>query len=653
MGFKVGIISQSQEFIRLICSLFDQSVEPVVSQGYYYQATDVAREMASHGVRVIIARERTADLIEKAVPVDVVHCDFAAIDSLIAISKATPEDLPIAFVNESTRNRQHYTILRMAEKMCGQKISIINYSDFKSLEGELQAALLRGVRCIIGGQYAVEAAAQFGFKTIEILTNYESAQNAVGKVKLIQKSLEDRADQDAKLLSALNTSESMYIAAGLDHKIITLNAQAESLTGLVRGNNIEELFAEADFRKQLDLAARGEAVTNQVHKLSGTNIFLRYSLYPIVDSKSETKSILMRLDKDEKTRMTAEKGKKDNLVARYSFDDIIGSSSSIVRAKLLAREYAKYQMNILITGATGTGKELFAHSIHRASERASKPFVAVNCASIPATLLESELFGYEDGAFTGAKRGGKIGLFELANGGTFFMDEVGELPLDMQARLLRVLQSREIRRLGGKRQIPIDVRIISATNRDLNRDAIDGKFRSDLFYRLSTLMLEIPSLKDRREDIPELIDSLIEKTDVPFQKRPEVIRYINALIAEKDGYDWPGNVRELENVIQRSGVEYSLIERGLISVPGEQTFFSAASVPEKEPAAAEKADVRGAAGEIPFSGSLQEQEIEQIRRVGEQVNWNRGEMSRILGISYSTLWRKMKRFNILAEEPEN
>lgn len=642
MRNKIGVISQSQEFIRLICSCFDNTMEPIVSQGYYHQATDVAKDMVAKGVKVIIARERTADVVEASVSVDVVHCDFTAIDTLIAINKAAPEDFPIAFVNEASRNRQPYALLQLAERLCGQKVDIITYSDFQSLDAGLQGAVVKGIRCIIGGGAAAARAQQFGFKTIEILTNYESAHSAVEKAALILKTHRLKADQDARILSALNTSDQMYLFMDLQGNILHVNTKAEKLTGLIPGDNIDEFYVDSGFKRQIQRVANGETLHNQMHKTPGVSTPLRYSLSPITDSAGMPCAIAMRLDRDERTQVSMERRQKDNLVARYSFDDIVGSSPSICRAKTLAQEYARYSMNVLITGETGTGKELFAHSIHCASDRAGGPFVAVNCASIPANLLESELFGYEDGAFTGARRGGKIGLFELANGGTFFMDEVGELPSDIQARLLRVLQSREIMRLGGKRQIPINVRIIAATNRNLYQDAKDGKFRSDLFYRLSTLTLEIPGLKDRREDIPALVNTLMDHLDLLPKRKNDITAYINDVIADMNGYDWPGNVRELENLVQRCAVEYSLVEKGLItpsqakkppvSVNLETAAPSAQAFPEKE--------------ENEALASLQEQELEQIRRVGQQVSWNRGEMSRILGISYSTLWRKMKRYGI-------
>ncbi|MBC7335917.1 MAG: sigma 54-interacting transcriptional regulator, partial [Clostridia bacterium] len=199
------------------------------------------------------------------------------------------------------------------------------------------------------------------------------------------------------------------------------------------------------------------------------------------------------------------------LVARFTFEDIIGQSEAIREAVEKAKRYALTDSTVLLSGESGTGKELFAQSIHAFSRRSGGPFVAVNCAALPENLLESELFGYEEGAFTGAKKGGKLGLFELAHGGTIFLDEIGEMTLPLQARLLRVLQEKEVMRLGGSRVIPVDVRVIAASNKNLQQAVQEGTFRADLFYRLNVLCLKVPPLRARKDDIPLLVDHFIKR----------------------------------------------------------------------------------------------------------------------------------------------
>ncbi|MDM5212849.1 sigma 54-interacting transcriptional regulator [Peribacillus sp. NJ4] len=227
---------------------------------------------------------------------------------------------------------------------------------------------------------------------------------------------------------------------------------------------------------------------------------------------------------------------------KYCFDDIIGEDEVMKKRKQIAKKLALSEHPILIQGETGTGKELFAHAIHEHSLRKNGPFLAVNCSALTETLLESELFGYEEGAFTGAQKGGKKGLFEMADNGTIFLDEIGDISLTVQSHLLRVLQEGEIRRIGGKRIIPINVRVITATNKDLQGKMRDGSFRTDLFYRLNVLNLNIPSLKERRADIPLLIKHLITKSGKWVKVEQGVLEYFMQ-------YEWPGNIRELKSTI--------------------------------------------------------------------------------------------------------
>ncbi|WP_286228563.1 sigma-54 interaction domain-containing protein [Neobacillus mesonae] len=230
--------------------------------------------------------------------------------------------------------------------------------------------------------------------------------------------------------------------------------------------------------------------------------------------------------------------------ARYTFSDIIGGNTHLRKLIHQAKKISTSNLSILITGESGTGKELFAQAIHQESTRNAQPFVPVNCAAIPSALLESELFGYEEGAFTNSKKEGKMGLFELANSGTLFLDEIGDMPLDLQAKLLRVLQEGTFRKIGGLKEQQIDVRIIAATNKDLLNMVQRERFREDLYYRINTVHLPIPSLRQRKDDIPEIVASIIrnQKHIREFQIEEDVINILTE-------YDWPGNIRELKNTI--------------------------------------------------------------------------------------------------------
>lgn len=317
--------------------------------------------------------------------------------------------------------------------------------------------------------------------------------------------------------------------------------------------------------------------------------------------------------------------------SKYTFEDIFTRSLQGNMCKEKAKNYARTDFTVLITGESGVGKELFAHAIHHESKRRDKPFIRINCASIPETLIESELFGYEEGAFTGARKKGRVGKFEVANGGTIFLDEIGDLPLDMQAKLLRVLQENEIERVGSNKIINIDVRVIAATNCDLMEKVRDGKFRTDLFYRLNVLNLAIPSLKERREDIPLLIEHFITSM---YQGYGMYKKFPDDIIEILRSYSWPGNVRELKNIVTN------------IVVNAEDDVVHEHNIPKfiLENSTAWEIDM--AKRRAPSEGSLKsvlsriEQEI--IQETLEKCNNNKAEAAKLLGMTRMSLYRKLK-----------
>jgi DNA-binding NtrC family response regulator len=312
---------------------------------------------------------------------------------------------------------------------------------------------------------------------------------------------------------------------------------------------------------------------------------------------------------------------RKHLSDRYTFEDIIGKGPSMQKVFELIRTVADTNATVLITGETGTGKELVARAIHTGSSRRYSPFVAVSCGALPDSLLESELFGYEKGAFTGAERT-KKGRFELAHGGTLFLDEIGDISMKTQVKLLRVLQERSFRRLGGTELIEVDVRLITATNRDLMKDVEKSVFRSDLYYRLNVVNIHLPPLRERKEDIRLLIAHFMNKYNVEFNKRFD--RVEEAALALMMSYHWPGNVRELENVIERAIV----IDNG----------------PEVKARHLPFCDGRpAAAGEVQ---TLEDMERLHVLNMLERNEWNIAKTSRLLNIDRTTLHKKIKKFGL-------
>ncbi|UOF88673.1 sigma 54-interacting transcriptional regulator [Fodinisporobacter ferrooxydans] len=319
---------------------------------------------------------------------------------------------------------------------------------------------------------------------------------------------------------------------------------------------------------------------------------------------------------------------RKKLGATYEFEQIVGATESMQAAKQLSQKVAKSDTTILITGESGTGKELFAHAIHAASRRNLGPFIRINCAAIPDALLESELFGYEEGAFTGAVRKGKKGKFELANHGTILLDEIGDMPLVLQSKLLRVLQEKEIERIGGTHPISIDVRVISSTNRNLQELVREGRFREDLYYRLHVVSIHIPPLRERLEDIPEiakdLLDQLMESTGIPVNHiDPDVWNVLKR-------HDWPGNVRELRNVLERA---LHLMERDTLNATHIMIPISQIQEMTK-PLRTLRETVRAA-------------EKEAIVQVLAATNGDKLKAAKFLDISRSSLYQKLLDYEIV------
>ena len=458
-------------------------------------------------------------------------------------------------------------------KMVGQDFGNFLFGNDDATNADILKKLQsRGVRAIVGGGYICNIAQEMGFLVFPVEVNRFTVKETIHKALSIADTQKYARYSQKNIDTILSNQAEAVITVDQDNEITFFNKSAE------------KLFA-----------------------VSGADVIGRKS-WNMTDIQKKDEFI---------RKYYAPKTAQ----AKHSFDDFYGGGLLFQELLERARCFARTDETILITGESGTGKEVMAGSIHNASRRSSKPFLSINSAAIPATLMESELFGYEPGAFTGGKKNGSPGMFEFAHGGTLFLDEIGEMPLDLQSKLLRVIQEKEVRRIGASRVIPVDVRIIAATNKDLNGEVAANRFRADLYYRLNILHLHLPPLRAYTESAGEIAEKILRKL-APGSESDRAAP-LRALLAKTGQYRWPGNLRELENIVRRYLALSPYLSR---SIKLSDIF---------EPS--ELAEGPRESGGWENSGELQ-----KVLATYYRMGCSKTLTAQELGISRSTLWRKLK-----------
>lgn len=590
----------------------------------------IARKVEREGADVIVSRGGTAEMIIKAgiqVPVVEIPITFQDLaQALLAAKETTHKENPkIAIIAFENMIRS----IEVFAQVMDAQIEVYLLNSEEEIFLSIQNIVQDHPDILIGGILTTEIARKQGLKTILLTSGEESLRTAFLQAERVSYARRLEKERMQKFQVMVDYSIQGIFNIDRNKQIEFMNGAAERFLGCtlnqVKGKNLAALCPDLPLDTCLQ---EGKIVRGEFVQFHGRKFMA--NIIPIDIDGSVIGAMVTLEDVGQIVEMEASIRNKiysKGLVAHYHFNDIIGDSPQIVEIKQMAESYAYIDATVLILGASGTGKELFAQSIHNASRRKKRPFVAVNCGAIPSSILESELFGYVEGAFTGANKKGKAGFFELAHGGTIFLDEIGEMNKVAQMALLRVIQERRIMRLGDDKYLPVDVRIITATNKNLAKLVADGDFREDLYYRINVLPLQLPSLKERTEDAGILAEHFIRVFNQKFHREVKLSGKAKKLI---NGYEWPGNIRQLLNVMERGVL---VAKEKVIS---DLFLTTMLDIP---------AGVKPQKGRTPDNEACCSERA-TILRVLEETNYNQKEASSRLGINRSTLYRKLKSFNI-------
>jgi transcriptional regulator with PAS, ATPase and Fis domain len=632
MNYRIGLIAPYQ-------GLIDKAVKLASAQGIALTACravldDAIREaenMERQGIDAIIVREITDVYIQGKINIPVVPIQISGSDILKAVMQALKVSNRIALANFYGRHKD-IGIIREA-----LAVGIEEFTFFTQEEACERIEALKGkVDVIIGGGLTYGMALEYGFEAVMIESTEDSIKYSLEVASNIAKSRFEEEQKRHQLTTIVNLVGGGIVAVDKAGFISVYNREAERIFQLpyeeVIGRKCDCISDVAGF----DAVKNSGRHYENVSLCRDKNVFVR--TVPITINEKYRGSVATIHEAssveemDRNIRITLH---TSGLTARSTFDDIIMVSESMKSAIETAKKFANSDFTILITGETGTGKELFAQSIVNHSRRKKGPFVAINCASIPSNLLEAELFGYEEGSFTGARKGGKIGYFELAHEGTILLDEIGDLSPELQTRLLRVIQEKKIIRVGGTRIIPIDARVIAATNCSLIKQVNEGRFREDLYYRLNVLHLHIPPLRERIEDLPYIASHILGGyKSIKEEDRFLVISALSSLA----GYRWPGNVRELQNVLATLTV--LLQDRASIDKPTLTRLLS--EIIHSNAASMDKIGKAEQPDLLNLKKSKKDFEKQIFALLHGEPKANKVQIAKKLGISRTTLWRKLR-----------
>lgn len=640
MNKELLIVSVYPEFTQICTEVCAQmNIKPIIIEAVMNEALDKIHKLVSNHAtppKVIIARGATSELIQqKYKEIIVLRAEPDGLDLLKSYIETKSTGKKTAFLVYPEQDiEEEINIIKQITGL--DEIKVYTFISKQDIKKQVANAKNDGIEILVGGGlYSIIVGREFSLPIIFVKSSKKTIRRTIDRaINIIETS--NRRDHGNERFRALIASINDGIIS-LDEKkrILLFNHTAEKIFNKnkyeVIGRPLYDILP--NMNPILDKCQNIKEYSEEIFSIGDKKIIIESILINENSDNPETMLILQDITKINLLESTIrQKLKTKRMEAKYNFNDIITKSSILKNTIENAKKYAATDETILITGETGTGKELFAHSIHNYSKRSNEAFIAINCSAIPEHLLESELFGYEEGSFTGAKKGGKSGLFESAHGGTIFLDEINSLAFNFQSKILRIIQDKEVLRVGSDKIISIDVRVLAATNKNLIKEVEKNLFRDDLFYRISTLNISIPSLRERKDDIPLLANHFIKLYSNKYNKQVKTLsnKQCEILI----NYTWHGNIRELENTIKRYVVlfdKYSSNENIIMNCLSMKYDFEQST---------SNLDI---ANTINIKkDTLANMEREIITNLLRQNNWKKSQVAELLEISRATLWRKLK-----------
>ncbi len=620
------------ELARAIAMEFEKPIS--IEVGDLQEGLKKGRRLVDSGTEVIISRGGTAQLLKRELMIPIVEVQVTTYDILGALQKVSNRSQKIGIIGFGN-------VIYGSDKLAGVldlDLTVFTVQKEEEVPDRIEEARKMKVDVIIGDKVVISHANQLGYPSILIESGRESILQSFHEAYRILEAVRSEAQKSRQYLSTLNQLRA--VLDSVDDQIIILDAgdriQSCNPAALrVFKKDESEIKGKPLFLYPTDplteMKKRLTPQRNYVASVEGKHFLLDY--LPIETNSEKIGTLIV--GRSISKLQQAERKIRNELylkgrVARYVFTDILSEDENFLKVIRRAKSFSSSGSTVLILGETGTGKEMFAQSIHNERFGSERPFVAINCATLPEPLLESELFGYAPGAFTGARKEGKKGLFELAHGGTLLLDEISELPFNLQSRLLRVIEEREVQPIGDDRVIPVEVRIIATTNRDLSTEVEEKRFRGDLFFRLNVLQLNVPPLRERGKDAYSLFKHFILRVNSKMQQKHVVNREVEGILCD---YHWPGNVRELRNLVERLAHLTENFTRHLEDVP--EWIREELQRPVRKKGAEEEMEVR----------NLKLKELEQmyIKKISELSPIKKADLAKLLGISRTTLWKKTRR----------